>query len=173
MPSWGVSLLVVALAAGGEAHEAPRTSMSLDVPFVAQARDTCGAAALAMVLRYWGSEVEHDALAAALLQKELHGIQGSRLARFARERGFSALAYVGDAHHLRAYVARGRPLIVALRAARGRFHNVVVVGYDDAQDTWLVNDPALGQARPLARAEFETRWAAAGHWTLLVLPAAP
>ena len=52
-------------------------------------------------------------LASALLEKELHGILGSRLAAFARERGFEALAYAGDAHHLRAFLAKGRPLIVA------------------------------------------------------------
>ncbi len=150
----------------------PAAATSLDVPFVAQARDTCGAAALTMVLRYWGHEADHDAIAGALLQKELHGIQGSRLAGFARERGFTALAYAGDAEHLRAYLGKGRPLIVALSAGRGRFHNVVVVGFDDAREAWLVNDPAVGQARPMGRAEFEKRWAATQHWTLLVLPAA-
>ena len=54
---------------------------------------------------------------------------------------------------------------------RGRFHDVVVVGFDD--------DAARDRARSRARARaarggetFAARWAGAGHWTLLVLPAA-
>ena len=65
---------------------------SLDVPFVAQRRDTCGAASLAMVLRYWGDDVSHDDVARTLLAPELHGIAGSRLADFARGRGMEAIA---------------------------------------------------------------------------------
>lgn len=144
----------------------------LDVPFVAQAKDTCAAAALSMVLGYWGTRVPQDEIAAVLLQKELHAIPGSRLAQFARERGFTAIAYAGDLSHLREYVGKGRPLIVALTAGHGRFHNVVVVGFDAQHDALLVNDPALGAARPLPAHDFEARWAGADHWTLLVLPAA-
>lgn len=164
-------LLALGLAGEPAAADVP-APVALDVPFIAQTRDTCSAAALAMVLAYWGTRVPQDEIAAALLQKELHGILGSRLAAFARERGFSALAYAGDLDHLRAYLAKGRPLIVALAARRGRFHNVVVVGVDDAREALLVNDPALGAARPLPLREFQARWARAEHWTLLVLPAA-
>jgi ABC-type bacteriocin/lantibiotic exporter with double-glycine peptidase domain len=169
-----VTTLALALTfAGSPAGSVPAPAAPLDVPFVAQAKDTCGAAALAMVLAYWGTSVPHADIAAALLEPELHGILGSRLAAFAEQRGFRALAYAGDADHLRAFLAKGRPLIVALGAARGRFHNVVVVGFDAARDAWLVNDPALGAARPMPRAEFERRWAQADRWTLLVLPRAP
>jgi ABC-type bacteriocin/lantibiotic exporter with double-glycine peptidase domain len=161
-------LLWAALAAG----PTPVAAAPLDVPFVAQSKDTCGAAALAMVMAYWGVPGAHDDIAAELLEPDLHGILGSRLAAFARARGFEALAYAGDAAHLRAFLGKGRPLIVALSAPKRRFHNVVVVGFDAARDAWLVNDPAVGAARPMARREFERRWAAADHWTLLVLPRA-
>lgn len=143
---------------------------TLSVPFVAQEKDTCGAASLAMVLRYWDAAVSHDEIAEALLQPELHGILGSRLEAFAKERGFTAIAYEGDAAQLRDFVAKGRPLIVAWKMGRSRFHNVVVVGFDGAGDV-VVNDPALGSARRVPAGVFEKRWAGAGRWTLLVLPA--
>ncbi len=161
-------LLLGATRLSAEAALAP-----LDVPYVAQDKDTCGAASLAMVMAYWGAPVAHETIAAALLQKELHGILGSRLAAFARARGFEALAYAGDLAHLRAYLEKGRPLIVALRARRGRFHNVVVIGVDAAREALIVHDPALGAARPMPIAEFDKRWAGAERWTLLVLPAPP
>src|SRR5439155_654302 len=78
---------------------------SLEVPFVAQRKDTCGAAALAMVLRYWGDDATHDDVARTLLTPELHGIAGSRLAEFARGRGMEAVAYKGDVANLRAIAA--------------------------------------------------------------------
>ena len=139
---------------------------ALPVPFVPQEKDTCGAAALAMVLAYWGHPVPHDEIAATLLKKELRGIPGSELARFARERGLSATAYKGDLAHLRTFVERGRPLIVAWNMGRGRYHDVVVVGVEG--DAVIVNDPARGPMRREDLRRFEKRWSGAGHWTLLV-----
>jgi ABC-type bacteriocin/lantibiotic exporter with double-glycine peptidase domain len=152
-------LTVLALAAAVE----------LGVPFVPQEKDTCGAAALAMVLGYWGQPVPHREIASALREPELHGIRGGRLASFARDRGLFALGYEGDLAQLREYVAKGRPLIVAWRVGRGRFHDVVVVGLDE--DAVLVHDPADGASRRVVSRDFEERWAGSGHWTLLVMPA--
>jgi ABC-type bacteriocin/lantibiotic exporter with double-glycine peptidase domain len=147
-------------------------SAILPVPFVPQDKDTCGAASLAMVFRYWEHPVPHDRIAAALLTPELRGILGSRLAAFAREQGMEAIAYEGDLAQLRDFVGKGRPLIVAWKVGKGRYHNVVVVGFDDERGDVLVNDPAEGPSRQVAIKTFEKRWAGAGHWTLLVLPAA-
>lgn len=144
---------------------------SLSVPFVPQAKDTCGAASLTMVLRYWSEDVTHDEVARELLEKELHGIPGSRLAQFAKTRGFEAIAYKGDLAQLRDFVAKGRPLIVAWGLGRGRFHNVVVIGFDEGRDAVIVNDPARGPGRRIPGREFDDRWAKADHWTLLVMRA--
>jgi ABC-type bacteriocin/lantibiotic exporter with double-glycine peptidase domain len=140
----------------------------LQVPFVPQQKDTCAAASLAMVMTYWQAPASHDEIAAALVSPELHGIAGSRLRDFARERGFQAIAYEGDLQNLRDYVEKGRPLIVAWKTGRDRYHDVVVVGFDGA--AVVVNDPDAGPGRAVPRDTFEKRWAGAGHWTLLVLP---
>lgn len=147
--------------------------LDLGVPFVPQEKNTCAAASLAMILRYWGREVVAADIAARLLEPELKGIRGSRLAAFARERELVATAYEGDLGHLRSFLAEGRPLIVAWKVGRDRYHDVVVVGVDDERDEVLVNDPAEGASRRVPTHEFERRWRGAGHWTLLVLPAAP
>jgi ABC-type bacteriocin/lantibiotic exporter with double-glycine peptidase domain len=141
---------------------------ALDVPYVPQRKDTCGAAALAMVLAYWDAAVPHDQIAQALLQPELHGIPGSRLEGFARERGLTAIAYKGDMTQLKEFVGKGRPLIVAWDMGRGRYHDVVVVGIDE-RDV-IVNDPARGASRRVSAERFEKRWKGAGYWTLLVAP---
>lgn len=142
----------------------------LGVPYVPQREDTCGPAALAMVLRYWGRPVLHDELAAALVDPELHGTPGSRLADLARAEGLRAVAFSGDFTVLREAIGHGRPPVVAWAMGRGRFHNVVVVGFEG--DSPVVHDPARGAARRVARDRFERRWAGAGHWTLLIAPEA-
>jgi tetratricopeptide (TPR) repeat protein len=141
---------------------------ALNVPFIPQQKDTCGAAALAMVLAYWGEPVPHDEIAGALVNKELRGIPGSELERFARERGLTATAYKGDLGNLGDFLAKGRPLIVAWDMGRGRFHDVVVVGLS-GQDV-IVHDPARGALRREPVRRFERRWSGAGHWTLVVTP---
>jgi ABC-type bacteriocin/lantibiotic exporter with double-glycine peptidase domain len=141
---------------------------SLGVPFISQHKDTCGAASLAMVLRYWQEDVSQDDVARALVRPELHGIAGSRLAEFARGRGLEASTYRGDMAHLRDFVGKGRPLIVAWHLGGSRYHDVVVVGFDDERGAVLVNDPAAGPSRAVKAATFEKRWAGAGYWTLLV-----
>jgi tetratricopeptide (TPR) repeat protein len=146
--------------------------VTLPVPFVPQQRDTCGAAALAMVLQYYGLDVVQDAIAAELVEPELGGIRGSRLAEFARSRGMVAIAFAGDAAVLREHLAKGRPLVVALSAGGSRNHDVVVVGFDEGRHEVIVNDPAVGAARRMSDEELERRWGATGHWTLLVQPLA-
>jgi ABC-type bacteriocin/lantibiotic exporter with double-glycine peptidase domain len=146
---------------------------ALDVPFVHQQKDTCGAAALAMVLQYWGVAATHDAIAGELLQPELHGIAGSRLAAFAAARGMTAIAHAGDIDHLREHVGKGRPLIVAWAMGRGRLHDVVVTGFDDDGRRVVVHDPARGPARRVDLETFRRRWAGTGYWTLLIAPAPP
>ncbi|HSD29339.1 MAG TPA: papain-like cysteine protease family protein [Vicinamibacteria bacterium] len=146
------------------------SAVQLPVPFVPQEKDTCGAAALAMVMGYWGREVPHGEIAAALVERELCGIRGSRLADFARGRGTEAFAFAGDMVTLRDHLARGRPLVVAIDAGRGRLHDVVVVGFDDERAEAIVHDPARGPGRRIGLGELEKKWAKSGHWTLLCTP---
>lgn len=141
----------------------------LAVPFVPQAKDTCGAASLAMVLRYWGVPARHDDLAAAAAEAEKRGASGSRLAELARARGLFAITYQGDLRQLEESLDKGRPLIVALGAGNGRLHHdVVVVGYE--ANHVLLHDPSEGRDRRLRKGEFDRRWSASSRWSLLVLP---
>ncbi len=146
------------------------TAILLPVPFVPQEKDTCGAAALAMVMGYWGQDASHQAIASALVENELHGIRGSRLADFAREHGMTAVAFIGEMAVLPAHLAKGRPLVLAIDAGRGRLHDVVAVGFDEERHEVIVHDPARGAERRIAAGALAKKWAKSGRWTLLVLP---
>src|SRR5262245_43141018 len=129
------------------------SGLVLPVPFVPQKKDTCGAASLGMVLAYWDRAVPQDEIADVLMEQEgpLHGIAGSRLAAFARERGLRAVAYAGDLDQIHDFVDKGRPLIVAWKVGKDRYHNVVVTGFDDEHGDVFVNDPARGEHRRVSR----------------------
>jgi hypothetical protein len=114
--------------------------------------------------------VSHDEVAKELLQPELRGVAGSRLADFANARGMTAVAHAGDIGHLRDHVGKGRPMIVTWAMGRDRYHDVVVVGFDDARRRVIVHDPARGPARAVGLDTFRRRWQGAGYWTLLVAP---
>ena len=68
------------------------------------------------------------------------------------------------------HLAKGRPLIVALKPGRGPLHYVVVAGVDWEQGVVLANDPAERKLLKSDRSSFEKEWKAAGNWTLLAVP---
>src|SRR5450631_1122815 len=95
----------------------------LDVPFVKQEKDGCGAASIAMVMQYWrqkqGQPVAEDA-GAVYIQKMLyssegHGIYASDLEHYFQRRGFRTFSFRGDWSDLKQHLEKGRPLIVALK----------------------------------------------------------
>jgi predicted double-glycine peptidase len=155
------------------------TGVWLDVPFVKQAKDGCGAAVISMVIQYWNIQRSRDAAAdadPALIQKELfsreaRGIYASDLERYFTDHDFRAFAFTGDWDALRAHLEKGRPLIVALKpAGGGDLHYVVVAGLDWEHNLVLVNDPAQKKLLKEERGDFEKEWKAAKRWTLLAVP---
>lgn len=174
-----LALLAVAVAVCLTAAAA-QESHWLDVPFVAQPENGCGAAVISMTLQYWkdhGTRVEEPAFDVSSIQQQLYspsdqGIKASEMTRYFSDLGFRALPFRGDDEALRDHIAKGRPLIVALRESKNVLHYVVVVGTDTQEKVVLVNDPARRKLLKMDRAEFEKTWTDAGNWTLLVVPKA-
>jgi ABC-type bacteriocin/lantibiotic exporter with double-glycine peptidase domain len=150
----------------------------LDVPFVKQEKDGCGAASIAMVMQYWqhqGGEAASSDSDAIQIQHLLYsakarGIYASDIERYFREKGFRTFTIRGEWEDLKQHLDKGRPLIVALKPAGGGapLHYVVVTGLD--QEVVMVNDPAQRKLLKQDRSAFEREWSAAGRWTLLALP---
>lgn len=152
----------------------------LDVPFVQQEKDGCGAAVIAMVMQYWNAQltrpVDDDANAAhiqrALFSRDAHGVYAAEMERYLAEHGFRTFAFAGNENDLRSHLAKGRPLIVALKPHSGEtsLHYVVVVGLDTQRDVILLNDPAQKKLLQEEQAKFQKEWKAVGNWTLLAVP---
>jgi ABC-type bacteriocin/lantibiotic exporter with double-glycine peptidase domain len=153
----------------------------LDVPFVKQPRNGCGAASIAMVMQYWqrqngqpaSADSDVERIQQALYSGKAHGIYTSDLQRYFQEHGFRVFAVQGEWDDLAQNLERGRPLIVALkpRAGDAALHYVVVVGLDGGgRSIVLVNDPAQRKLLKQERSDFEREWKGAGNWTLLAIP---
>ncbi len=152
----------------------------LDVPFVKQEKNGCGAASIAMVMQYWmlqqGRTVSPSSdaiqIQRTLYSGHAHGIYASDLEHYLQQRGFRTFAFRGDWTDLKQQLEKGRPLIVALKPDSGNIplHYVVVAGLDWEQGLVMVNDPAQRKLLKQDRSSFEREWSAAGKWTLLALP---
>ena len=150
----------------------------IDVPFVKQERNGCGAASIAMVVEYWQrqaktSDKHADAgeIQRMLYSRKARGIYASDLERYFEHHGFRAFAFHGEWSDLERHLAKGRPLIVALKPQSGRdLHYVVVAGLDGERALVLVNDPAERKLLKREWSDFEPEWKGAGSWTLLAIP---
>jgi len=163
----------------------------LDVPFVKQEKDGCGAASVAMVMQYWfnlrncadgkqagkGACAPSESVDAAEIHRALYapgarGVYASAMERYFKQRGFNTFAFRGEWDDLLNHLRKGRPLIVALKPsdAAAPLHYVVVAGLDLRAELVLLNDPAQRKLLKQDRADFEKQWNGANKWTLLALP---
>jgi ABC-type bacteriocin/lantibiotic exporter with double-glycine peptidase domain len=172
MPALVAVVLSGALAAGA--------GLWLDVPFVRQQANGCGAASISMVMQYWlarkGAAVSPAAdvgrIQRVLYRPQAKGIYASDMERYFRQHGFRVFAFRGTMEDLRHHLAKGRPLIVCLKDSgeSGPLHYVVVVGLESRDRTILVNDPAQRKLLKMDLSNFETRWRPMHNWTLLAVP---
>ncbi|MCI0625957.1 MAG: C39 family peptidase [Acidobacteria bacterium] len=154
----------------------------LDVPFVRQDRNLCGAASVSMVLQYWqnadpmGSSTDVPAfshIASALRSSESKGALGSQMKAYLMSLGYQVFMFKGQWEDIESHISKGRPLIVALGNRGTLHHYVVVTGWNDFEDVVLVNDPARRKLLKLDRKHFQTAWEHTSFWTLLALPTGP
>ena len=158
--------------------EAP-VALWIDVPFIAQPRNGCGAASLAIVMQYWDGKLKiasvperDDAeINRALYLPREHGIPAAALGHYLQQHGFKAFAFAGRWSDLEEQIAKGRPLIVALRPqGQTELHYVVIDGIDSVRGLVTMNDPADRKLLNEERARFEKDWSATSNWTLLAVP---
>jgi predicted double-glycine peptidase len=167
------------LAASVAAFADGTASLWLDVPFVAQTKDGCGAASIAMVMQYWEHqqsepakpEAQPQQILHALYSETAHGIYASAMARYFEDNGFRAFAFAANRMDIERQLHFGRPLIVALKPDSGSsLHYVVVAGLDESQQVILLNDPAQRKLLKEDQSQFDREWKGAGNWALLAVP---
>ncbi len=156
----------------------------IDVPYVAQPKDGCGAAAISMVMRYWAAQpgVSAGLVGAVPGVREIQdllfvpaekGIPATAMRDYFARYGYHAYAFRGDWSDLELHISQGRPLVVSLKASGrgGPLHYAVVTGVDSQRGYVFLNDPARGQMLRISREGFLGEWNPANNWALLAVPA--
>jgi ABC-type bacteriocin/lantibiotic exporter with double-glycine peptidase domain len=150
----------------------------LELPYVAQVKEGCGSASVAMLLAYWQKHghnppaelLDVSAIHKAIYSPKHHGSRAADVGAFLQRVGLRTFPMRGTWSDLEEHIAQGRPLMVALRAPGGRrLHYVVVTGVSHSQV--LLHDPAVSPNVLWNRQDFVRHWKASGFWTLLALPA--
>jgi hypothetical protein len=154
------------LAQRGAPEEAPG-SLLLDVPFVAQERLLCGAAAVEMALRHAGAVRVYARDFGTLVREAEGGIRTDELAAAVRALGWETREGPIDPSRLRSDLAAGTPVTVLLSEGGGRYHYVLVVGW--SADSVMVHDPDRGPALHVPASKFNEKWEGAGRWALVVV----
>ncbi len=173
-------LLLLSTARAQMPAAAGPASIWIDVPYIHQPREGCGAASLAMVMTYWAAkqgEAPGSDSDVAVIQRELysaqdHGISAERMRDYLLQHSFQAFAINGSWNDIEEQLRKGRPLIVALKpSGQKELHYVVVDGVDSKRGLVTMNDPAERKLLTRERAGFEREWRATHNWILLALPA--
>jgi ABC-type bacteriocin/lantibiotic exporter with double-glycine peptidase domain len=153
----------------------------LDVPFVRQEKEGCGAATIAMIMQFWAQKQGRSAqnidaaeIRRTLYSREGHGIYASDVEQYFQTHGFRTFAFKGEQADLKQHLEKGRPLIVALKPLPrdNALHYVVVAGLDWVNQVVMLNDPAQRKLLKVDQSNFEQEWSATGKWTLLAVPQA-
>lgn len=140
------------------------------VPFVRQSEGTCGPAALASVMAYYGVVIDQQAITQATYTPAFKGALITDLENFARSKGFQTELKQGTMDVIRGSINKGHPVIVLVDLGFwvvSKPHYLVVTGYDA---NGVRAHTGYEASRFYAYRQFEKIWARKGSTYLIVSP---
>ncbi len=142
------------------------------VPFYRQSESTCGPAALAGILAFWGRPANLDKITSKVYLPELRGTLPMDMENFVKDEGIEPASSSGTLVELKAHIRRGVPVICLLDLGFGPYrqpHYVTVIGFDDVNAVIIAHDGV--KENSLIRYEtFDKEWKRAGNWMLVARP---
>ena len=142
------------------------------VPFYRQSESTCGPAALASVVSYWGHPADLEQITAKIYIPKLGGTLPMDMEAFARESGFTTASSEGTLEELKAYVRKGMPVICMLDLGFGLYHRphyITMVGFDDVNAVIIGHDGKIPDS-VIGYDVFRKAWDRTGRWMLVIVP---
>ncbi len=142
------------------------------VPFYKQSEETCGPAALAAVLAFWGRQVNLEEITAKVYLRELRGTLPMDMESYARASGFDTSSFSGTLDGLKEYIRRGLPVICLLDLGFWVYHQphyVTVIGFDDG-NALIIEHDGLKPDSLMSYRKFSEAWSRAGLWMLVITP---
>ncbi len=165
-----LALFFFAFPCSSAAEEQENANLITGVPFFPQEQKQCGPAALAGVLNYWGTQITPEEIAKEIYSETAGGTLWIDLTLYARDKGYSAMQYIGSWNDLMQNVQSGFPLIVLVDHGVSAYqvnHFMVVVGY--TKDGVIVNS-GIEREKIEKKRKFLKAWKKNRYWTLLIRP---
>ncbi|MCX5656791.1 MAG: PA2778 family cysteine peptidase [Candidatus Omnitrophica bacterium] len=105
------------------------------VPFYKQNSNTCGPAALASVLEYWGADFTPENIIRSVYSLELRGTLDFEISYYARQFNFWSKYYQSSFDDLKGKIREGIPLIILEKESPvlNSYHYIVVFGFDEGE----------------------------------------
>ncbi len=123
------------------------------VPIYQQGYKECGPTSLQMVLNFYGKKVTREEIIKSITMFSW-GTPVSEMERYAKSQGFEVYSFYGpNLKKMKQLIAQGYPLIALGEipsnwypsgSYAGTGHYVVVVGYNDETQKFIINDPGPG-----------------------------
>lgn len=172
-------LLATAVLAGACATTAPpkyhypsSTLISIDVPFFAQEDLNCGPAALASVLRYYGTDVDVKTLRGQVFSPKAQGSLTIEVGAAPRRYGFVSYPLPQRFDALMQEINARHPVLVLQNLGFSwwpQWHYSTVVGFDPNTDDLLLHSGEIANYR-IPRRTFVETWARADYWARVIVP---
>jgi ABC-type bacteriocin/lantibiotic exporter with double-glycine peptidase domain len=142
------------------------------VPFYKQTESTCGPAALASVLAFWGRPVDLDTITRKIFLPRLRGTLPMDLEQYAREEGFRTASFSGSLDELKISLRKGVPVICLVDLGFSiyrRPHYITVIGFDDVNSVIIGHDGVQPNS-VLDYDAFRSAWDRADRWMIVITP---
>ncbi len=154
----------------------PRAYVLPEVPLERWGDNTCGAGALATVMRHHGQQVSEEDLVPLLPTGRNGGVVSVDLLIAAKRYGFDAELIRGDEEAVRGSLEDGEPVILMIRVVnfpgvgKDLFHYIVLDGHDPDKGLYRAQF-GDAKARWISLSALDGQWAATDYATLLLSPA--
>ena len=151
------------------------------VPFYKQKeRNYCGPAVLSMVLNYWDKDkiFTQEEIVKDIFDPTVEITNNSEMVFYPYVQNFRVLSSNGNIEQLKNLIRENVPVIILQRVVDKivyKGHYRVVVGYDDAKNVMILNDPWFGDKLSMSYKLFSELWAFGKeinkkNWMLVLLP---
>ena len=150
------------------ARQAGQRHLIAGVPYIRQAGPKCAAAALAMVFRSFGRQVDQEQLFKQL-KGRTGGVHSHMLPTAARAHGFDAHPCIGSLAGLRDTLRAGVPVVLFLNPM-GMGHAVVAIGFDDGRREIILHDPATAPFKRVAYGKLDREWRESDRSCIVLVP---
>jgi ABC-type bacteriocin/lantibiotic exporter with double-glycine peptidase domain len=131
--------------------------VDLQVPYVKQAVNYCGPAAVTMIMEYYGYAADQYTIGADIVDEG--GTTARELIEKSEDRGFVGSVVNCQLGGLLGLLAEGKPVITRILNDLGTGgHFVVVTGYDRTSNLIYLNDPDQPYRKAESFEEFSRLW---------------